>query len=96
MFSCPHCGETHFASLCSDCLAEEIRIQQTRSVFHVGRCYRCGHVDDEPCLALVGSSQTVAKAWQNRGNTLKGLTQRAASLAARAADAIKAHASRGR
>jgi DNA-directed RNA polymerase subunit RPC12/RpoP len=95
-FKCPHCGHAHFATLCSDCLAEGVRIQETRSIFHLGRCHRCGHVDDEPCTAQIGSGEVVSRAWQNRGSTLKGLTQKAASLAARAADAIKAHSSRPR
>ena len=95
-FKCPYCGQAHFATLCSDCLAEGIRIQQTRSVFHLGRCHRCGNVDDEPCTARVGSSQMMTRAWQNKGGALKGLTQKAVGLAARAADAIKAHAARPR
>lgn len=95
-FQCPHCGQSHFATVCSDCLAEEIRIQETRSVFHIGRCHRCGHVDDEPCVARIGSSETVGRAWQNKGATLKGLTQKAANLATRAADMIKGHSSRAR
>ncbi len=95
-FQCPHCGQSHFATVCSDCLAEEIRIQETRSIFHIGRCYRCGHVDDEPCLARIGSSETVGRAWQNKTATLKGLTQKAANLASRAANVIKNHSSRPR
>ncbi len=95
-FQCPHCGQSHFATLCSDCLAEEIRIQETRSVFHIGRCHRCGHVDDEPCPSRVGASEMVSRAWQAKSITLKDLTQRAANLAARAADVIKGHSSRAR
>jgi hypothetical protein len=95
-FQCPHCGQSHFATVCSDCLADHIPIQQTRSVFHIGRCYRCGHVDDEPCLAQVGSGDIMARAWQKRGTTLKDLTQKAAKLAGRAADVIKGHSSRVR
>ena len=101
-FQCPHCGHSNFATVCSDCLAEEIRIQETRSVFHIGRCHRCGHVDDEPCLALIGSSEKAAssekagRARQKKKATLKGLTRKAASLAARAADMIKGHSSRAR
>ncbi len=96
-FQCPHCGHAHFATVCSDCLAEEIRIQETRSVFHIGRCHRCGHVDDEPCLALIGSSDKASRAGQkNKRATLKGLTRKAASLASRAADMIKSHSSRAR
>ena len=93
---CPHCGQTHFATLCTDCLAEGIRIEQTRSVFHFGRCHRCGHLDDEPCSARVGSSEIFTRAWQNGGNALKGLTIRAVSLATRAADALRAHSDRPR
>ena len=95
-YKCPHCGQSHFASLCSDCLAEGIRIQETRSIFHLGRCHRCGHADDEPCTAQVGSGDMVSRAWQSGGRALKELTQKAASLAARAADAIKAHSNRPR
>ncbi|MGD2139897.1 MAG: NMD3-related protein [Burkholderiales bacterium] len=95
-FQCPHCGQSHFASVCSDCLADQISIQQTRSVFHIGRCHRCGHVDDEPCPARVGSGDIVTRAWQNRDTTLKDLTQRATNLAARVAEAIKTHSSRDR
>ncbi len=95
-FQCPHCEQTHFATLCSDCLDEEIRIQETRSVFHIGRCHRCGHVDNELCSAQVGSSEIMARASQYSGNPLRGLTQKAVDLAARAADAIKGHSSRPR
>jgi len=96
VFHCPHCGQSHFATVCSDCLADQIPIQQTRSVFHIGRCHRCGHVDDEPCPARVGSGDMMARAWQKRGTTLKGITQTAAKLAVRAADMIKGHSSRAR
>lgn len=95
-FHCPHCGQAHFATLCSDCRAEAIRIQETRSVFHMGRCHICGHVDDEPCAARVGSSEMMTYAWRNKRNALKGLTQKAVSLAARAAGAIKGHSARPR
>ena len=95
-FHCPHCGQAHFATLCSDCHAEAIRIQGTRSVFHVGRCHICGHADDEPCTARVGSSEMLTHAWQNGSNRLKGLTQKAVGLAARAAGAIKSHSARAR
>ena len=93
-FQCPHCGQSHFATVCSDCQADHIPIQETRSVFHIGRCHRCGHVDDEPCVAKVGSSDVMARVWQNRGIALKDLTRKATSLATRAADVIKTHASR--
>ena len=95
-FHCPHCGRAHFATLCSDCLAGEVRIQETRSVFHMGRCHRCGHVDDELCSARVGSSKMITRASQNKGNTVRGLTRKAVSLAARAADVIKGHSARVR
>jgi hypothetical protein len=95
-FQCPHCEQTHFATLCSDCLAEEIRIKQTRSVFHIGRCHRCGHVDNELCSAQVGSSEIMARASLHAGNPLKGITQKAVNLAARAADAIKGNPARPR
>ncbi len=93
-FHCPHCGQSHFASVCSDCQADEIPIQQTRSVFHIGRCHRCGHVDDEPCSARVGSGEVMTRAWQKRGTTLKDITRKATKLAVRAADVIKGHSSR--
>ena len=95
-YQCPHCEQTHFATLCSDCLAEEIRIQETRSVFHIGRCHRCGHVDDELCSAQIGSGEIMARASLYTGNPLRGLTQKAVSLAARAADAIKGNSARPR
>lgn len=95
-FHCPHCGQAHFSTLCSDCLAEEIRIQETRSVFHIGRCHRCGHVDDEPCPGRIGSSAIMTRASKNSSSALKGLTQKAVSLAARAAEAIKGSSARVR
>jgi hypothetical protein len=95
-YQCPHCGQAHFVTVCSDCLAEQIRIQETRAVFHIGRCHRCGHVDDEPCLARIGSSEIASKVWRNKGAAFKGLTQKAANLAVRAADLIRGHSSRAR
>jgi len=95
-YHCPHCGQSAFATLCSDCLAEEIPIQKTRSIFHIGRCYRCGHIDDEPCPAKVGAAKSVTRAWQNGGDVLKTFTGKAYRLASRAADAIKANTSRAR
>lgn len=88
-FHCQHCGQTAFATLCTDCQADGIRIQQTRAVFHIGRCDRCGHVDDEPCSARVGSNPIVARAWQGGSEALKDFTQLAFRLASRAAEAIR-------
>jgi NMD protein affecting ribosome stability and mRNA decay len=61
---CPHCGQSAFVTLCSDCQAEGIRIQKVQSVFHIGRCQHCGHLDDEPCPARVRTNRTIANAWQ--------------------------------
>lgn len=94
MFNCPHCGQAHFATVCSDCLSEAIPIQETRSVFHIGRCHRCGHVDDELCSARVGSSETVTHLPQDSVTALRSLTQKAVNLAARATDAITKHTDR--
>jgi hypothetical protein len=95
-FHCPHCGLVAFTTLCTDCQAEGIRIHETRAVFHIGRCSRCGHVDDEPCPARVGSSRIVARAWQSRGGALKDFTQMARRLATRAAQAIRSGSIRAR
>lgn len=87
--SCPRCRESHFATLCSDCLAEEIVIHETRSALHIGRCHRCGHVDAEPCPGSAGSSELMmTQASQPRHNALKGLTRLVASLATRATGVI--------
>lgn len=93
-YHCPHCGQSAFVTVCSDCLAEGIQIRETRSIFHVGRCHRCGHVDDEPCPAKVGVAKSVAQAWRNGGGALKTLTSKAYRLASRAAEAIKSNADR--
>lgn len=95
-FHCPYCGQTAFATLCTDCQSGGIRIRETKSVFHIGRCHSCGHIDDEPCSARIGSNPMVARAWQSGGEALKGLTQFAYRLASRAADAIRSGASRAR
>ena len=95
-YHCPHCGQSTFTTLCTDCQAEGIRIDETRAVFHLGRCHRCGHVDDEPCSARIGSNPIAARAWQNRRGALKGLTQVASRLATRAAGAIRSGSSRAR
>ncbi len=95
-FQCPHCEQSHFATLCSDCMAEEISIQETRSVFHIGRCHRCGHIDNELCSVQVGSSEIMTRSSLYTGNPLKELTQKAVDLAARAADAIKGSSDRPR
>ena len=95
-FHCPHCGQSAFTTLCTDCQAEGIRIDETRAIFHIGRCGRCGHVDDEPCAARVGSNPFVARAWQRRGEALRDFTQSAFRLATRAAEAIRSGSTRAR
>ena len=95
-FHCPHCGQSAFTSLCTDCQAEGIRIYETRAIFHIGRCQRCGHVDDEPCPARIGSSPMVARALQSGGEALKDVTQLAFRLATRAAEAIRSSTTRAR
>lgn len=95
-FHCPYCGQTAFATLCTDCQAEGIRIYETRAVFHLGRCHRCGHVDDEPCSARIGSNPIVARAWQSGGGALRDVTQFAFRLATRAAEAIRSGSIRAR
>jgi DNA-directed RNA polymerase subunit RPC12/RpoP len=95
-FHCPYCGQTAFATLCTDCQAEGILIQETRSVFHIGRCSRCGHVDDEPCSARIGSNSKEARTGQSGRGALKDFTQMAYRLATRAAEAIRSGASRAR
>lgn len=89
-FHCPHCGQTAFSTLCTDCQADGIRIQETRSIFHIGRCVRCGHVDDEPCSARIGSNRLMSR------QALKDFTQYAFGLASRAAEAIKSGTVRAR
>ena len=95
-FHCPYCGQQAFATLCTDCQAGGIRIQETKSVFHIGRCHRCGHTDDEPCSARIGSNAIVARAWQSGGGALKDFTQLAFRLASRAAEAIRSGSIRER
>jgi len=85
-FHCPHCGQSAFTTLCTDCQAEGIQIYETRAIFHIGRCQRCGHVDDEPCSARIGSG----------GGALKDVTQLAFRLATRAAEAIRSGTTRAR
>jgi hypothetical protein len=91
-FRCPHCAQTTFTTLCTDCQSAGIRIEQVRSVFHLGRCHHCGHVDDEPCSALTGS----ARVWERGGRAVKILSQSAVRLATRAAEAIRMGSIRGR
>ncbi len=88
-FHCPYCGQTAFATLCTDCQAGGIRIQETKSVFHIGRCHRCGHTDDEPCPARIGSNRTVERAWRGGSKALREFRHLAARLAARAAETIR-------
>lgn len=73
-FVCPHCGQSAFATLCTDCQAEGIRIHATRSIFHVGRCHRCGHVDDEPCGARVGRGEVFDRALLKLGGSAQRFT----------------------
>ena len=95
-FHCPHCAQSTFTTLCTDCQSEGIRIEQTRAVFHLGRCHRCGHVDNEPCSARIGSNPIAARAWQRGSNAVKNLSQSAFRLAARAAEAIRSSSIRAR
>ena len=95
-FHCPHCGQSAFTTLCADCQAEGIRIDETRAVFHIGRCGRCGHVDDEPCSARIGSNRMVARAGQKKSGALKDFTHMAFRLASRAAEAIRSGSIRAR
>ena len=95
-YHCPHCGQSTFTTLCTDCQAEGIRIDETRSVFHLGRCQRCGHVDDEPCAARLGSKATSSAVWQRRRGALKGFTLSAFRFATRAAGAIRSGSIRTR
>jgi predicted RNA-binding Zn-ribbon protein involved in translation (DUF1610 family) len=88
-YHCPHCGQSTFTTLCTDCQAEGIRIDETRSIFHLGRCLRCGHVDDEPCAARLGSRASSAAAWKRRRVALKSFTRIAFRFATRAAEAIR-------
>lgn len=88
-FRCPHCGQSTFSTLCTDCLAEGIRIQEVRSIFHVGRCHRCGHMDDEPCAARIGANRAIARAWQQGAKALKQFGHLAGKLATRAAESMR-------
>jgi hypothetical protein len=95
-FHCPHCGQSTFTTLCTDCQAEGIRIDETRAVFHLGRCHRCGHVDDEPCSKRIGANPVMANAKQKKGGALRDITQMAFRLASRAAEAIRSSSIRTR
>jgi hypothetical protein len=95
-FHCPHCGQSTFTTLCTDCQSEGIRIDETRAIFHIGRCHRCGHLDDEPCAALIGSNPIAARAWQKGGGVVRQFTQSAYRLATRAAEAIRSSSVRDR
>jgi NMD protein affecting ribosome stability and mRNA decay len=95
-FTCPHCGQSAFTTLCTDCQAEGIRIDETRAIFHIGRCRRCGHVDDEPCSARIGSNVVTARAGRKTRGALKDVTQMAFRLATRAAEAIRSGSIRAR
>ena len=95
-FTCPHCGQSAFTTLCTDCQAEGIRIDETRAIFHIGRCGRCGHVDDEPCSARIGFSPFMARAGRKTGGAVKDVAQMAFRLATRAAEAIRSGSIRAR
>jgi predicted RNA-binding Zn-ribbon protein involved in translation (DUF1610 family) len=95
-YHCPHCGQSTFTTLCTDCQAEGIRIDETRTVFHLGRCHRCGHVDDEPCAARVGSQATAVAAGESTPGALKSFTRIAFRFATRAAGAIRSSSIRAR
>lgn len=88
-YSCPHCGQDAFATLCTDCQAEGIKIEYVRSVFHLGRCPRCGHLDDEPCSARIGRGRIVARVWDNGRQVMQRFGRLAARLAARAAESFR-------
>ena len=82
--ACPHCGQTAFTTVCTDCQAEGIKIQEVKSIFHIGRCHRCGHLDDEPCSARIGSNKTLARAWQKSKEALRGFRRMALEVTERA------------
>jgi|tagenome__1003787_1003787.scaffolds.fasta_scaffold20199199_1 hypothetical protein len=94
-YHCPHCGQSTFTTLCTDCQAEGIRIDETRSVFHLGRCHRCGHVDDEPCIARARLRKTAVSGKSTDG-ALKSLKQIAFRFATRAAGVIRSSSIRTR
>lgn len=73
---CPHCGQSAFATVCTDCQAEGIRIEQVKSIFHVGRCHRCGHLDDEPCPARVRQNRALLGVWQRGRQAVKQFAMR--------------------
>ena len=93
-FACHHCENNHFATLCSDCLVEEIHIQETRSALHIGRCHRCGHVDAEPCPAAARSGTHLNRTKQIAGHAFGGLSRKTLNLAAGTTHAIRHHFSR--
>ena len=84
--SCPFCGQAVFATACSDCQSEGIKIQSVRSIFHIGKCHRCGHSDSEPCPGRV---RTMRRAWARSGRALKHIRTLAARLAVRAAETLR-------
>ena len=94
-FTSTHCQESHFATLCSDCLAEEIYILETRSALHIGQCHRCGHIDAEPRSGYASSSEVMmTHATENELHPLKSLGGIVASLATRATSMIKGEIAR--
>jgi hypothetical protein len=58
-------------------------------VFHIGRCQRCGHIDDEPCSARIGWNRTIARACQTGSKALREFSHLALKLVTRAADTIR-------
>lgn len=88
-YHCPHCGQNTFATLCTDCQAEGIKIEYVRSVFHLGRCPRCGHLDDEPCSARIGRGRALARVWEDGSQALQRFSQLAARLATRATNTFR-------
>jgi hypothetical protein len=88
-FHCPECGQSAFSTVCSNCQAEGIRIRKVQRAFHVGRCQRCGHLDDEPCGVHGTLDRSFSRALRSARRTLAELGSRALRLAARAAEAIR-------
>lgn len=88
-FRCPYCGQSAFSTVCTDCQADGIRIHKVQSVFHIGRCPRCGHLDDEPCGARIGVSPTISRVLHTAGRAFGEFGSQARKLAMRAAETIR-------
>jgi len=88
-FRCPYCGQAAFSTVCTDCQAEGIPIRKVQSVFHIGRCPRCGHLDDEPCGARVGVNKAVSRVLRGAGRALGEFGSQVLKLAMRAAETIR-------